>query len=512
MSSPSQRDIANEIQQSIIKTRGNLVVRASAGTGKTHVLVQKIVAEVEANRGHKVIAAITFTIKAAQEIRDRLTVDAARHFIGTNNSFAIEEIIKPFMKDVYGMVYDIDMDTDYTKKVVDFNAGIQTLVDEATLCSYETSTKRNFIFELARKIIEGSEACRLYLKAKYWKLYIDEYQDCDQDMHGLFMYLCDQLGIETFIVGDEKQSIYTWRGAYPEAFKTIEDKPNFKCIFMGYNHRSCQQIQNYSNLLCEETRNLYIPLVSVENIIWLSTDYDHWAAEALKHIIPGKSSSLLRYSRQNAENGARDLVDAGVEYIFVPQPPLMDVTTSAAWLYLSIAKHFILEHYSAYDLVSEIPAEGDAAKTRIKTMEAMLNRIGQTLEQKNTREFGKGVRALAVELGYTARTDHIKKLYYTIQEEKWHAAFRTEDLQHVAITFHSSKGLEFDQVILFAEDYADFSKRDTVFNHYVSSTRAKTKLIIVDTNCNYAQRFRQNLTDTFARAGVGLEDTIFFVK
>ncbi|RKJ48335.1 hypothetical protein D7X25_20935 [bacterium 1XD42-8] len=34
-------------------------------------------------------------------------------------------------------------------------------------------------------------------------------------MHKLFMYLCDTLKIETFVVGDEKQSIYIWRGAYP---------------------------------------------------------------------------------------------------------------------------------------------------------------------------------------------------------------------------------------------------------------------------------------------------------
>jgi len=441
MPSFSQRDTAIQIQQEIIRTPGNLVVKASAGTGKTHVLVQKIVAEVEANRSHKVIAAITFTIKAAQEIRDRLTVDVARHFIGTNNSFAIEEIIKPFMKDVYGAAYDIDMDTDYKRVVSGYDDGLKVLAAEFTLGSYETRTRRNFIFELAKKIVEDSEACRLYLKAKYLKLYIDEYQDCDQDMHGLFMYLCDQLGIETFIVGDEKQSIYTWRGAYPEAFKGIWIKPNFKCIFMGYNHRSCQQIQNYSNLLCEETRGFYTPLTSIEKIVWLTTDYAHWAAEALKHINPDKSSALLRRYHADVSAGAGLLSAQGIEYIYVPLPPLMDVTTNTAWFFLSIAKHFILKHYSAYDLVIEIPAEGDAAKTKIKTIEKMLNRIGQNLEQSNTREFGNAVRSLASELGYTARTDHIRKLYYTIKEEKWHAAFHTEDLQHIAITFHSSKGL-----------------------------------------------------------------------
>lgn len=52
-------------QQTIVDTVGNLIVRASAGTGKTHTMVTKIAAEIERDRTHKVVAAITFTIKAA---------------------------------------------------------------------------------------------------------------------------------------------------------------------------------------------------------------------------------------------------------------------------------------------------------------------------------------------------------------------------------------------------------------------------------------------------------------
>ena len=50
------------------------------------------------------------------------------------------------------------------------------------------------------------------MKAKYYRIYIDEYQDSDRDMHNLFMYICKKLEIPLFIVGDLKQSIYGWRG------------------------------------------------------------------------------------------------------------------------------------------------------------------------------------------------------------------------------------------------------------------------------------------------------------
>lgn len=196
------------IQERIVNTPGNLIVRASAGTGKTYTMVNKIAKEIEDNHTHKVVAAITFTIKAAQEIRDRLSIDVTQHFIGTNNSFVIEEIIKPFMKDVYGADYDLDMSTDYSKeaKVDTFQEAVKKIKNEGVLCSYKDN-KENFIFELAQEIVEKSTACRLYLQAKYFKIYIDEYQDCDRAMHKFFMYLCDNLKIETFVVGDEKQSI-----------------------------------------------------------------------------------------------------------------------------------------------------------------------------------------------------------------------------------------------------------------------------------------------------------------
>lgn len=205
---------------------------------------------------------------------------------------------------------------------------------------------------LAQEILEKSLACKLYLKAKYFKIYIDEYQDCDKSMHKFFMYLCDELCLDTFVVGDEKQSIYIWRGAYPEAFKSIWDKTNFEKRFMGDNFRSCQQIQNYSNLLCEETRRLYNPTESLENIVWLTPTTVDWASEVVSQMDMNKKSALLRFSNDNARVGAEALTIVGAEFIYIPQIPIADITTDSAWLYLAIAKYIIIEKYSAYDVIS----------------------------------------------------------------------------------------------------------------------------------------------------------------
>ena len=494
------------IQEEIVNTSGNLIVRASAGTGKTHTMVRKIAKEINENRTHKVVAAITFTIKAAQEIKDRLSVDVTRHFIGTNNSFVIEEIIKPFMKDVYGSDYDLDMSTDYSKeaKVDTFSEAIEKIKTEGILCSY-TDNKKNFIFELAQEIMEKSTACRLYLQAKYFKIYIDEYQDCDESMHKLFMYLCDTLKIKTFVVGDEKQSIYIWRGAHPDAFVSIWGKSNFTSKFMGDNFRSCKQIQNYSNLLYDETRNLYSPTPELNNIMWLSTTSTAWASEALKYIDPNKKSALLRFSNDNTRLGAGELSANGVDYTYIPQTPIAEITTDTAWLYSAIAKYLIIEKYSAYDLISEIPVEGNETHKIVSTIKKMLKKVEQSVNDENN--FYLATNDLATYLGYATKNEHLKKLFETVTDKKYHVAFEPDKYQHVAITFHSSKGLEFEQVIVFAEDYR-LSDVSSLCNHYVAVTRAKSKLIIVKQNSYNANCFQVNLEKLFAKSGVKINDVL----
>lgn len=492
------------IQEKIVNTSGNLIVSASAGTGKTHTMVTKIAKEINDNRTHKVIAAITFTIKAAKEIKDRLSIDIVPHFIGTNNSFAIEEVIKPFMKDVYGADFDLDMSTDYSVKVNTFHEAIEKLRNEGILCSYQDK-KKNFIFDLAQNILEKSLACMLYLKAKYFKIYIDEYQDCDKSMHKFFMYLCDELNIETFIVGDEKQSIYIWRGAYPDAFKSIWNKENFKKIIMGENFRSCQQIQNYSNLLFEETRTLYKPTENLDNIVWLSATQTNWVTEVVSNISPEKKSALLRYSNDNAQIGASKLTTGGLKYVYIPPTPIDDITTDAAWLYTAIAKYFILKKYSAYDIISEIPVEGNESHKTVSNVKKLLKKIEDNVGDE--RSFNLTVTALANYLGYDTNTEHINKLFQTISDNKFHTAFKSDEYKHIAITFHSSKGLEFEQVIIFAEDYP-LSDMQSIYNHYVAVTRAKSKLIIVKLDTHKANCFQNNLQKLFSYNGHNIEDVI----
>lgn len=301
------------------------------------------------------------------------------------------------------------------------------------------------------------------------------------------------LKIDTFVVGDEKQSIYMWRGAYPKAFMSIWDRQDFSKKFMRDNFRSCQQIQNYSNLLCSETRDLYNPVGDLSSVIMLCARTTNWVSSVRPYLNMDKKCALLRYANTNAELGAKELTGGNMEFTYIPQAPIADITTESAWIYNAVAKHFILPQYSAYDFKDEVPNEAVGNKRILSYIRRTLGVLGECIKQGDTGNFSEQIERMVDYFGYETRTDHCERLYETICNEKFHPAFNIDKLKRIAITFHSSKGLEFEQVILFASDYRLSSEVD-VYNHYVAATRAKSKLIIVYFNDDSnAKQFAQNI-------------------
>ena len=259
--------------------------------------------------------------------------------------------------------------------------------------------------------------------------------------------------------------------------------------------------------MCEETRHLYKPVDDPDSIILFSPKTPNWAAEVLPYVSLDKSTALLRFSNENARSGANDLTANGLKFVYIPQTPIADITTETAWLYLAIAKYIIVEKYSAYDLISEIPVEGNESRKTVSAIKKLLSAIKNSTDSEQA--FNTSVCKLAEYLGYDTRNDHLRKLYKTICDISYHVSFDPDQYQNIAITFHSSKGLEFDQVIVFADDYR-LSDMQSIYNHYVAVTRAKTKLIIVKQNNYSANCFQINLEKIFSNSTVNLERIITF--
>ncbi|MVX59710.1 AAA family ATPase [Streptococcus danieliae] len=199
------------IRDEILGHDGSLVVRASAGSGKTTMMVQKIKSVLEDITNHKTVVATTFTRKATQEIRNKYhELGGEKSFLViTNDGFVEQEIIRPFINDAHRLMnpnfgdlclsgldetkvdfskVDLsDFINDYSNtQFATYGQLLTNLIVNKKLSKYSDNNK-NFKFELAFFILENSQACREYLASKYKMIFIDEYQDSDLKMNDLFM-------------------------------------------------------------------------------------------------------------------------------------------------------------------------------------------------------------------------------------------------------------------------------------------------------------------------------------
>lgn len=483
------------IRDQIIEQKGNIVINASAGTGKTYTTVLKMKKEIKDNKTYKTLAAITFTRKAAEEIKERIGIVNNEEFIGTNDSFVLIEIIQPFMYDVYGKEYKIEIKPSYnTEDVIqNFSDGILKIKTSGLLCKYEDNRK-NFPFELAIEILKNSKACKRYLKSKYSKIYIDEYQDCDYDMHKLFMYICDELKIELFIVGDMKQSIYKWRGAYKEGFKKLFESEIFHKFEITHNFRSNQEIQNYSNIFIESEQKKYKKTSFNKQVIIVEySDQNNLGIYMNKWINKNQKCKLLSYSKDNAEKWANFFISKGLEFKYIPPTPLDDsrIESEHIWIARSIAQYLIKDRYSEVMFFGEIPMP---ETYKYNEVSKILKSIKSESTEENRRVI---IRNIYKYLGYEHNLKMEKEiniLFTVINKIGYYEPTYNENKYNLTTgTIHSSKGLEFEQVVINASDY-DFQRQEIEELHYVAISRPIEKLFIfLDKNNYNANNYKKKL-------------------
>lgn len=491
-----------DIRNSILTEVNNVVVSASAGTGKTHTTVERINIDITNNADFRTFAAITFTRKAAKEILNRIGNNYNNGFVGTNDHFVLTEIIQPFMKDVYGKEFKKDIFPDYsTDNAFDtFNDGIEGIKITSKICKYKNRYK-NFSFELALNILSNSKAAREYLSSKYFRIFIDEYQDCDKDMHQLFMYICNIMKIPLFIVGDVKQSIYGWRGGYVDGFKKIinGEYNNYTIYKLKHNFRSNIAIQNYSNLFMEDViENCKETTLNGEVIGYAYKD-ESYALEYINNWInTEKNCAFLVRSNSGGKAWSDRLRKSGLDFTYIYPSPLdyTDMESEHIWISRLIANFMIQERYTEYHFIDEIPTTYSSEFREIKPI---LISLKKKISLQN--EFYDSCMDLYRYFGFD-ENDKVKKeitcLYQVINDEKFIPTYNVDKYSHIITTIHASKGLEFDQVIIQASDY-DLSNEDDLYLHYVAVSRPKERLlVIIQDNC--AKSYIRNITTNIAKA------------
>lgn len=472
--------IDQETRDEIKLQDGNIVISASAGTGKTHTTILKIKHDIEKNVSFSTFGSITFTKKAAREIETRLRGEKGEGFVGTNDNFVLQEIIRPFMYDVYGRAFKKEIKPDYstTNQISDYETGIKKIKDTGFICKY-SDNKKNYSFQLALYILENSEAARLYLQSKYYRIYIDEYQDCDKDMHKLFMYICKHLLIPLFVVGDLKQSIYSWRGGYDKGFLDLLADSNFSSFKLKHNFRSVMCIQNYANMFMDDVRSDFRKVPFDDSVNCFAYKSVYYAIKKVKEWVDTdeKCAFLIR-NKTDGKRWAGWLNDNNIEFTFIPGSPLdnLDMESEHIWIARQIA-HFIMNDiYSEYDFYDEI-ANSDSYN--FSEIRRTLFSIEKTIDDIET--FIACCTKLYEILGYELSdqiTNEIKVLFQVISNEEYIPTYNNEKYKHIVTTVHSAKGLQYAQVIALADNY-NLNIAEDCNLHYVAVSRPEKRLLVL---------------------------------
>ncbi len=286
----------NPQQQEAVKTIDHpLLVLAGAGSGKTRVITEKIAYLVQQGTPARYIAALTFTNKAAREMKSRVTklLDDKQSRglrVSTFHSLGLDILRKEHKalgyksgltlfdeQDKHTLLrnliahgssdWDIDAVDFYSKQIGDWKnafitpeSAISTATDESHLIAllYADFTRNLkaynaidfddlilmpvLLFQQHPEILEKWQN-----KIRY--LLVDEYQDTNITQYELVRILAGNLGRFT-VVGDDDQSIYAWRGAQPKNLEQLQkDYPRLQVIKLEQNYRSAGRILKVANHL-----------------------------------------------------------------------------------------------------------------------------------------------------------------------------------------------------------------------------------------------------------------------
>ena len=288
-------DSLNDKQkEALLYNEGPLLILAGAGSGKTKVVTSKIAYLIENEVPSWRILAITFTNKAAREMRERVAMlideDVSPMWIGTFHAICVRILRKNIEYLGYGSNYNIydraDQNTIIKESYKELNINKEIYNSRTVLSKISSwkneeltpsevldSNKENIfnynagkIYEFYQNKLKENNALdfddliiktvqlfrefpnvREFYQNKFKYIFVDEYQDTNSIQYKLIKLFCGKAPNLT-VVGDNDQSIYKWRGAdISNILNFQKDFPGAKIIKLEQNYRSTQNILDVAN-------------------------------------------------------------------------------------------------------------------------------------------------------------------------------------------------------------------------------------------------------------------------
>ncbi len=285
----------NESQQEAVQTvDGPMLILAGAGSGKTKTITSRLAYLLSQGIPASSILTLTFTNKAASEMRDRALslIDDKSHppllctfhkfgllflkfnmeKLGRKNSFVVidnddkKRIIKSFGIDIpVGLVANeisryknslmspadawSKAEQPNYKKIANLYERYEKYIADNNLVDFDD------LLVLPYKILDENEELCKETSQRYQYIMVDEYQDTNDLQYRLIRKLCSTHS-NICVVGDDDQSIYGWRGANIKNILDFKDDfDNTKIIKLENNYRSTTNILKAANELIEHNRS-----------------------------------------------------------------------------------------------------------------------------------------------------------------------------------------------------------------------------------------------------------------
>lgn len=300
----------NEPQkQAVLKTEGPLLVLAGAGSGKTRVITHRIVQLIQNGVAPHNILAVTFTNKAAAEMRERVykliekfpntafshldsrptlttfhalgvrilrehheTMNLRRHFIIYDRSDSVRAIKKALAiagydakqfepRKVLSMISKAKGDalsrSQYQETAATYPERVTAEVWEhyEKIMSEEHALDFDDLLLKTLRLLKDYPVIREVLCRRYTYIHVDEYQDTNKVQFEIAKLLAGEK-MNICVVGDVDQNIYSWRGADIKNVLQFERNfPGAQTIFLEENYRSTQTIIAASNEIIAKNKN-----------------------------------------------------------------------------------------------------------------------------------------------------------------------------------------------------------------------------------------------------------------
>lgn len=407
-----------------------LLIIAGPGSGKTTVLTRRIVHLIsEKETEPQNCLAITFTKRAAQEMRDRLKVLLPNDFesinIHTFHSLCFSILKENAQK--AGLSQEFKVITSQEKELLKDEIKVDEMLEFDDLIT------------LTVKLFEENSDIREIYQNRFKNISVDEYQDIDESQYKLIRMLAPQKG-SICAIGDPNQAIYGFRGGDSRFFNNFTvDYPDSQIINLKNNYRSTNAIVDASNQMINSFNIISRYDKPHEKITIHTAPTEKAEAEfvvsTIENLIGG--NSFFSFDSDRADGFEKDLSfgDFAVLYRSSAQlEPLIEAFERSGMPFVKLSNDMLCDKKSVRELL-----------TQIKTDEPLAQQV-QVLAEDFADKIDEYILKFIVETAqnYTKKDEFIHHI--SLLSESDTLDERADRI--TLMTLHASKGLEYKCVFV----------------------------------------------------------------